>query len=288
MRIKATLMTTALAGIAALGVLTAPGAGAAAFDSGGAPATTAIATVPIAGFHELVADVATGHLFFSRGAQGKVSSDAIVVTNLAGRLVARIGGQTGVEGIALSPDGSTLYAALAGKDSVSAINTSFLEETGLYPLGSGNSPYDVAVESGRVWVSYSSRAGNFVGAVNPNDVPSPSAFTPLVLPSSFSSAPRLFADTDGSGTLLASVPGAELATVASYDVATSPVTMYNGPTSLGSCEFPTDLAIAPGGGRFIVSCGNSQRVYNTYTFGETGRYLSASGQNAVAIGRTAP
>jgi hypothetical protein len=286
-RFQATLMTTALAGIAVLGALAAPAAGAAALAPDSTPAATSSAAtsgaLPIAGFHEMVADVASSHLFFSRGAQGKDASDTIVVTNLSGRLVRTIEGQTGVEGIALSPDGSTLYAALAGRDAVSAINTSSLEVTGLYPLGSGNSPYDVAVESGRVWVSYSSKNGSFVGAINPNDVPSPSAFTPLVLPSSFSSAPRLFADPDNSGTLLASVPGAELATVASYDVATSPVTMWNGPTSLGSCEFPADLAVTPGGGSFILSCGNAQQQYNTYTFAETRRYLSGSGQDAVAI-----
>jgi hypothetical protein len=280
-RIQATLMTTALAGIAVLGVLAAPGARAAA-PAADAPDAAANVTIPIAGFHEMVADVASGRLFFSRGAQGKDTSDTIVVTNLNGGRVGVISGQTGVEGIALSPDGSTLYAALAGRDAVSAINTSSLEQMDLYPLGAGNSPYDVAVESGRVWVSYSSTAGDFVGDVNPNVYPG-SAFTPLVLPSSFAAAPRLVADPDNTGTLLASVPGAELATIASYDVATRPVTLYNGPTSLGSCEFPSDLAIAPGGGTFVVSCGNAQQGYDTRTLAPTRRYLSGSGQDAVAI-----
>jgi hypothetical protein len=288
-RFQATLMTTALAGIAVLGALMAPGADAAALAPGSTQAAAAAVAaaaggaLPIAGFHEMVADVATGHLFFSRGARGKDASDTIVVTSLSGRLVRTIAGQTGVEGIALSPDGSTLYAALAGRDAVSAINTSSLEVTGLYPLASGDSPYDVAVESGRVWVSYTNSDGSFVGAVNYNDVPSPSAFTPLVLPSSFSSAPRLFADPDNSGELVASVPGTELATVASYDVATSPVTMWHAPAALGSCVSPADLAIVPGGNSFILSCGSAQQEYNTYTFAETRRYLSGSGQDAVAV-----
>jgi len=205
-----------------------------------------------------------------------------IVTNLAGRQVATISGQSGVEGIALSPDGSTLYAALAGRDAVSAINATSLEEMDLYPLGSGDSPYDVAVQSGRVWVSYRTSAGNFVGSVDPDDTPG-TAFKPLALPSSFAAAPRLVADPDDSGTLLASVPGAGIATVVSYDVATSTVTMYNGPTALGGCEFPADLAIAPGGGTFIISCESGQQVYSTQTFAETGRYPSGSGQNAVAI-----
>ena len=285
MRIKATLMAAALTGIAVLGVLPAVGARAAALPSAETPAAAvaaAASTLTIASFHEMVADVATGRLFFSAGSQAKGVSHSIIVTNLAGKVVATIGGQAGVEGIALSPDGSTLYAALSGHDAVSAINTTSLEQTDLYPLGSDDSPYDVAVQSGRVWVSYKSSAGNFVGVINPYDAPA-SAFTPLALPSSFTTAPRLFADPDDSGALLASEPGPSLATVASYDVATSPVTMYQGPTPLAKCEFPADLAIAPGGGRFIISCGTGQQVYNTRTFAQTGRYPSGTGQDAVAI-----
>ena len=288
MRIKATLLAAALTGTAVLGVLPAVAARAAALPSADTPAAAAAAaaaaagTLTIASFHEMVPDVARGRLFFSGGTRGKDATSAIIVTNLAGKLVATIRGQDGVQGIALSPDGSTLYAALAGHDAVSAINTTSLEEMDLYPLGSGDSPYDVAVESGRVWVSYRSSAGNFVGSVDPNDTPG-TAFDPLALPSSFAAAPRLAADSDNSGALLASVPGAGIATVASYDVATSPVTMYKGPTALAGCEFPADLAIAPGGSRFVISCGTGQQVYRTQTFAETGRYLSGPGQDAVAI-----
>jgi hypothetical protein len=279
-RIKAMLLAAALAGVTVLGVLPASGARGAALAAAGTPAAAA-GTLTISRFHEMVADVAQGRLFLSGGSQGEDVSNSIIVTNLAGKPVATIGGQDGVEGIALSPDGSTLYAALSRLDAVSAISTASLEELDLYPLGSGDSPYDVAVQSGRVWVSYRSSGGDFVGTVNPSDTPA-SAFTPLALPTSFSTPPQLVADPDGSGTLLASEPGADIATVASYDVATRPVTMYNGPTFL-NCEFPADLAIAPGGARFIVSCGASQRVYNTRTFAETGRYVFGSGQDAVAV-----
>ena len=285
MRIKRTLVAAALAGVALSGVvLPTTVARAAELLSTSTPTATVAAaagTLKMSRFHEMVADVASGRLFFSGGTQGKDVSDSIMVTNLAGKLVATIGGQTGVQGIALSADGSTLYAALAGDDAVSAINTASLEETAVYPLGSGDSPYDVAVQSGRVWVSYRSSAGNFVGAIDPAYTP-PTAFTALALPSSFTTPPQLVADPAGSGTLLASEPGADLATIASYDVATSPVTMYNGPTFL-DCQFPADLAIVPGGARFIVSCGTSQQVYNTQTFAETGRYLFRSGQDAVAV-----
>ena len=60
----------------------------------------------------------------------------------------------GVMGITLSPDGSTLYAALSGAHAVSAISTATLQQTAAYSLGAANSPLQVAVQSGKLWVSY--------------------------------------------------------------------------------------------------------------------------------------
>jgi YVTN family beta-propeller protein len=45
-----------------------------------------------------------------------------------------------VTGIALSPDGRTLYAALASGHAVSAINTMTLQQTASYPVGDANTP----------------------------------------------------------------------------------------------------------------------------------------------------
>src|ERR1700722_14620083 len=66
--------------------------------------------LPISSYYQMVVDAAHGHIFIS---QGSSSQDGILVTDLSGQVITTITGQSGVVGITLSPDGSTLYAALS-------------------------------------------------------------------------------------------------------------------------------------------------------------------------------
>ena len=74
-------------------------------------------------------------MFISQGASG---GDSIVVTDFSGDVVGSIAEPSPVEGMALSPDGSTLYAALVGSTTVSpaisVISTSSLSQTTTFPL----------------------------------------------------------------------------------------------------------------------------------------------------------
>lgn len=92
-------------------------AGIAGSQIGSAHAVSASSGLPIKNEYQVVADTAHGHLFISQGTfadgQASYSDDSILVTNLSGAVVATIPGRDGVEGMALSPDGSTLYAALS-------------------------------------------------------------------------------------------------------------------------------------------------------------------------------
>ena len=98
-------------------------------------------------------DATHGHIFIS---QGSSSQDGILVTDLSGQVVTTITGQSSVTGLALSPDGSTLYNAISY--AVNAISTSTLTQTASYPMPAGDSPFNVAVQSGKVWVSYDAGA----------------------------------------------------------------------------------------------------------------------------------
>src|SRR5208337_2006521 len=86
----------------------------------------------------------------------------LIVTTLAGNYVTTLDSGDGVEGIALSPDGKTLYAALSTENAVAAITISTIASATptqvLYPLTGDDAPYDIAVQSGKVWVSYNSSA----------------------------------------------------------------------------------------------------------------------------------
>jgi YVTN family beta-propeller protein len=298
-RAKAALLLTGLAGTLSLAVVPAQASFASGNDTTRAvrAATTAAepGMLPVTNFHQVVVDAAHGHLFFTQGygsADGFTQHNAITVTNLTGQLVATIGGQDNVQGIALSPDGSTLYAADEGDDAVSAISTTTLQQTAQYSLGTGNAPYGVAVESGKIWVGYSSSSGGKIGEIDPTP---PGTFTPEVVSSDFSVAPDLRGDPTDGGTLLASdsYDTIDSATIGSYDVAATPPTVYQSPSTPGSCSGMVSYAVLPGGTNFVAACdgtGDSSQppptaavVYNSQTYAQAGSYTTGAPPAAVAV-----
>jgi YVTN family beta-propeller protein len=306
MRVRAALLMSALAGALSL-VAISPQATAAPWTRTvrTAPAGAAAAepgTLPITNFHQFVVDAAHGHLFFTQG-YGAIDNftqhNAITVTNLSGQLVTTIGGQDNVQGIALSPDGSTLYAADDGDDAVSAISTSTLQQTAQYPLGTGNAPYGVAVQSGKVWVGYQGTAGAFIGEIDPT-MPPASAFTPQAMSSFFSAAPDLRSDPSDGGTLLASdsYETIDWASIGSYNVAAAPPTVYQSPSTPGSCSGMVSYAVLPGGSDFVAACQGTADasqppptaavVYDSKTYAQVGSYRAGAVPVAVAVAPAGP
>ena len=233
-------------------------------SAGGAqPALAASpAPLPIASYYQMAVDAAHGHIFIS---QGSASSNGILVTDLTGQVVTTITGQTGVTGITLSPDGSTLYAALSAGGAVTAISTTTLKQTASYPLPAGDSPLDVTVQSGKVWVSYNNGTifAAAIGYFDPSAT-SPSLQTPAAMQGWYI-APELSADPQDTGVLVAIGSGTSSSGLASYDTATNPVTTLAGsPGGANGCGGQVDLAVAPGGAEFAVAChwGNDY-VYST-------------------------
>lgn len=287
------LVTAALFGLP-VAILPLTATASAAAVAGTAPA----GTLPITNFHQLVVDAAHRHIFFTQGF-GSIDNftkhNAITVTNLSGKLVATIGGQDDVRGIALSTDGSTLYAADEGADAVSAISTKTLKVTARYLLGAGNVPYGVAVQSGKVWVGYGGPGGAFIGEIDPVSA----TFTPQAMSSFFSVGPDLRGDPSDGGTLLASdsYDTIDSATVGSYNVAVTPPTVYQGPSTPGSCLQLVSYAVIPGGADFIAACEGALSgqpspttaiVYNSQTFAQVGSYRTGAAPVAVAVAPGGP
>jgi YVTN family beta-propeller protein len=258
------------------------GSGFLVLPAGGAYADTP-PTLPITNLFQMVADTAHGHLFISQGSDS--DSDDIIVTNLAGTEVATITGQDGVGGLALSPDGSTLYAALSSADAVTAISTSTLKQTASYPLGNGDSPVFVAVQSGKVWVSYNTTTPGQATIGDINLSASPPAFETQAAMGGWYSAPQLAADPSGSGVLVAALPGISPATVASYNTTVDPATVRAEESPFNDCENEEDLAVAPGGSEFVLACGGSgaHYRYSTADLSQLGSYPTTAHPDAVAI-----
>jgi hypothetical protein len=245
------------------------------------PAAGAAGSLAIKSYYQMVVDSAKGYVFIS---QGSSASDAILVTDLAGQQVATISGQTGVMGLAPSADGSTLYAALPGAHAVSAISTSTLKQTASYPLPSVDTPRDVAVQSGKVWVSYAG-SGSGSGAVGDiNLSATPPAFQTQAAMGGWAAAPLLAADPSDTGVLVAADQASSPAPAVSYKVSVEPVTVNARSKGLTGCTGKiADAAI--GAGELVVACGGaaSQQRYNPVSLATLGSYPSAANPNAVAI-----
>ena len=116
MRSKGALFATVMVGAAALTVLPAAVA----------RADTSTPLTQLTGFHQMVVDDAAGYVFISEGTKG---TSGIVVTNTSGTYVTTLDSGGDVEGLALSSDGTTLYAALGADAAVAVINASTLTQT---------------------------------------------------------------------------------------------------------------------------------------------------------------
>ena len=226
------LLAPALAGCLGLvGTGLASGTGLAAATA----RATATPLAKLTAFHQMAVDSAAKYIFFSEGTDswqlqdGADASSGIVVTSLAGDYVTTLDGGDGVEGIAISPDGATLYAALGAKGKVAAITVSGISggspAQSLYALPSGDAPYGVAVQSGKLWVSADRGDVSYVigdfGLTATN-------FTPLVnFPGGYA-APDLAADPGGQGLVVGAIPGSDPTLAVTIDAATGKV--QAGPT----------------------------------------------------------
>jgi hypothetical protein len=235
-RIKRTVIVLATAVLAGCGWL-------AAVQPGGAQAAAA-AGLPITNVFQIVADTAHGHLFISQGPASGVG-DSLLVTNLSGSPVGTLAVEAA--GLALSPDDTTLYAA-AG-DAVIAVSTTTLKVTATYPLPSGDTAYEVAVQSGRLWVSYPGG----IGEINPASVDS---FTPDAVPGTFTGdAPQIAVDPSDTGVLVAATTSADPQTTATYNVSdpSAVAQIATETSSVDGCGYPNGLSVLPGGTVFL--CG---------------------------------
>jgi hypothetical protein len=141
-------------------------ASAGAFQSGTAHAATATLApgLPVIGVSQIVADTAHGHLFMVQNPfGGGGSDDPVLVTNLSGDPVGTLA--NAMRNVTLSPDGQTLYAD--DGDAVTAISTATLKQTASYPTP--GQAAELAVQSGRLWVSYEGSSYSGIGAIDLTD-----------------------------------------------------------------------------------------------------------------------
>jgi hypothetical protein len=269
-RISQAAATVFATGLASLGLSTASAQ----------TASTAV-PLPITQYAHMLVDAAHQHLFFSGGA----GSSSILVTDYAGQTVATISGETNAGGLALSADGSTVYAALGTTDAVSAISTDTLTETARYDTGTGSDPESVAWSAGKVWFGYGPAGNGGIGSVDPSA--SPATVTLKATGDSWYSAPIVAATADGE--LVAGEPGQSPAELASYDVSSGSAQVLHGQLFLDSPSVSSnlrDLAITPDGKDVVTACGAPYRhqVFKVADLSPDGQYNSTNYPDSVTLG----
>ena len=255
-------------------------------SSASAAATPVTKSLPITSLYQVAVDNAHSHLFFSEGrAPGSFTTavNSILVTDLSGNTVTSINGMTGVAGIALSPDSSTLYAALSSANEIIAISTSTLKVTATYSTDSYD-PYTLAFEDGLLWIGYgpSGATSSGIGYINP--ATATPTFVPSVLNNGWTWPPYLSADPSNAssasttGTIVASEDGTSPTPVASFKISRSTVKSTDS-ANLSNVN-PARLNVLPGGSQVLID----GSLYDTTNIaaGSQGAY-PVSGDSATAI-----
>ena len=250
---------------------------------GGARADTIISLPGVTYLTQAVPDTAGGNSELFAAANGE-----IMVSTLAGASIATLDAGDGINGLALSADGGTLYASVtsgAHAGSVAAITVSTVAGATpaqtFYPLTAGDSPGSLAVQSGRVWVGYSSTVGDVtsyqIGAVDLTD----GTFEAAAAGGSWPDNLQLAADPSDSGVLVA-LDYQSQSEAETFNTGTDPATALAGPAELGSagtpCNWLAQVAVMPGGQRFAVACtGAGSYAYATGDVATSVAYYNANG-----------
>jgi hypothetical protein len=264
LRIRTLPAATALAVLFSSAALAVGTAAPAAADS--------TMVLPVASSADIAVDGVHQRVFVSDPQGGK-----IVVTDFHGIVVKQLTNLPGVQGLELSADSGTLYAAVRDADAVVAVDTATHTESARYAVG--DAPVSVASAGGKVWFGYGAAGSGDLGSLDL------SGEEPVVALDQDTThlwyyAPILDA-APGAGALVAGETGGSKLAV--YDVssgtASRTAAVDTGGSNMG------DLAVTPDGQRVIVASGAPyhHQVFKTSDLTADGTYASDTYPNSVAV-----
>jgi hypothetical protein len=214
--------------------------------------------------------VGGGHVFVA-------ANDRIVVADTQGTPTTAITALAGVRGLAITPDGSRLYAAVCDSRQIIEVDTASLTITRQFDLSLYPCPSHPWLAGSQLWVGYGDRGTFDGGIVNLNLAPDAD---PIALP--VQSPPVFFDDAPvvvAAGTVLAAgSPGLEPATILVYDVTGSTATLHDTIDGVfqGNIHDLNDMAITADGSTLFEVGGGPQAVtvWDTTSLTELGTYPS--------------
>ncbi|MFF5496030.1 Ig-like domain repeat protein [Streptomyces aquilus] len=187
------------------------------------------------------------------------STSQIAVTDGTGAVVGTLTGLPQVHDLTLSPDDSTLYAAVYGADKIVAFDTATLAQTAEYPTGTGTIPSRLAWADGKLWFGYGDQWDSDLGVVDLT-AETPTVTLGLAVGHDFATPPALYADPDNPGTLLALDTGISSGPMVVYDISSGTPVLKVTEDKGG---FYKDAALTPDG-RNVVVAGPGTRALTEY------------------------
>lgn len=273
LRTRSISTATALAVLFSSAVLSVVAAGSASADS---------ATVLAPG--GIVADGALKRVFVGDAEAGK-----ILATDYDGTLVDSVSGITAVTDLALSDDGTTLYAAASGSHEIVALDATTLDVLARYTVATTYGPRHVAFAGGKVWFSYGDQWDGNLGSVDP--AVQPAGSDSAVQLGQFSNRVwgQALLDTDPSspGLLAVGETGLSTDSMAVLDVSGGTPQLdawYNGDYSLNSGI--SDIDLVPGASQVLVN-GKERAAYADGKFTAHGAYPDGQRADIAANGLVA-
>ncbi|MFI2201860.1 YncE family protein [Streptomyces sp. NPDC020192] len=209
---------------------------------------------PLGSNGDTVADAVHQQLFLADG-----DHNQIVVTDSTGRVTGTITGLPQVKDLVLSPDDSTLYAAVYGADKIVAIDTAQLKQTAEYPTGAHTIPSHLAYADGKIWFGYGDQWDSGLGVVDLT-APTPTVTLDLNAGHDYASPPKVYADPHNPGTLLALDAGISSGPIIVYDVSSGTPVIRVTENKGG---FYHDAALTPDGQDVVVT-GPGTRALTEY------------------------
>ena len=215
------------------------------------PASADSPPVPLSGtgFVDLVADERHGQLFLSSGSSGT----GVRVTDLQGGAGRTIDGLAGAHGMALTPDGSSLWVALPSAGALKEVDTTTLAVTQTIGLPTGHCPGDVAVVGTRLVYGHSCNtyggSGSY-GGLGVVDAATGRAYGGVT------SGPfyRPVVATGPAGQVYAADSGLSPTGLHLYDVTAAEPVLVAARSQV--CSNLRDLSAAPDGSRVVTACGS--------------------------------
>ncbi|MEW1865629.1 Ig-like domain repeat protein [Streptomyces sp. NPDC088194] len=183
-------------------------------------------------------------------------------------------GIPGVSGLAVSTDGSTLYAAASASHEIVAIDAATLAVEARYPVDTNKGPTYVAFAGDKLWFSYGDQWAASLGSVDPSGTVTVGQTPQNLLwnPEALSASPT------EPNLLTALTEGLSPCTVTVFDVSSgTPQTVADVTPHGGPVEIAEDVDLIPGGG--LLLNGTYRMSYTQSNWTQTGAYPNTAAES---------